>query len=234
MGMDGVEIVMAVEEAFDIRIEDSEAETLLTPGQLIDHVMSKLAITTTDVCLSQRAFYLLRKFFVSRRGFKRSEVRPDTPLYPVFPLPNRRALLGKLLDELGIKSFPKLVRTSTGQALMMTSVIVFTIGIPITAAAAGASTGLLVPLGLLGLLLGGYVGNKAAMPFVVAFPKGLSTAGELSGWIMMHKPGLADSVTTAWTRDQVAASVRKIVVDILGCEKIYREDARFVKDLGLD
>jgi len=31
MGLDGVRIVMAVEEAFDIRIENSEAEKLLTP-----------------------------------------------------------------------------------------------------------------------------------------------------------------------------------------------------------
>jgi acyl carrier protein len=35
MGPDGVEIAMAVEDAFDIQIEDAEAAKLLTPRLLI-------------------------------------------------------------------------------------------------------------------------------------------------------------------------------------------------------
>jgi acyl carrier protein len=38
MGLEGIEILMEVEEAFDISIEDSEAERSSTPGELIDVV----------------------------------------------------------------------------------------------------------------------------------------------------------------------------------------------------
>jgi acyl carrier protein len=36
MGLDGVEIIMKAEEAFDITIEDADAEKMLTPGDLIN------------------------------------------------------------------------------------------------------------------------------------------------------------------------------------------------------
>ena len=42
---------MAVEDAFGIQIEDSEAEELLTPRQLIDSVMRKVASTRSGICL---------------------------------------------------------------------------------------------------------------------------------------------------------------------------------------
>ena len=90
MGMDGVEIVMAVEDAFDIRIEDSEAEKITTPAHLIEIVQAK--VTSAAAHRSQRT----------------------------------------------------------------------------------------------------------------------------------------------WRREQIADAVRKIVIDVLGCEKHYREDAQFIKDLGMD
>lgn len=39
--LDMVELIMAVEEAFDITIEDSEATSLLTIGQLIEFIGQK-------------------------------------------------------------------------------------------------------------------------------------------------------------------------------------------------
>lgn len=49
MGMKSVEILMAVEEQFGITIADAEAENIRTPGQLIDFVSSKLAVTIATV-----------------------------------------------------------------------------------------------------------------------------------------------------------------------------------------
>jgi acyl carrier protein len=36
-----------------------------------------------------------------------------------------------------------------------------------------------------------------------------------------------------WSRLQVAEKIREIVIEVLACAKEYREDAQFVKDLGL-
>lgn len=40
--LDGVEIIMAVEEHFDIEIDDEMAETMTTTGIIVDTVMSNL------------------------------------------------------------------------------------------------------------------------------------------------------------------------------------------------
>lgn len=41
MGLDAVELVMAIEEEFGIDISDAEAETMATPRELIDFIWSK-------------------------------------------------------------------------------------------------------------------------------------------------------------------------------------------------
>lgn len=41
MGLDLVELVMRIEEEFEIRIADSDAEKLETPGQVIDYLMRR-------------------------------------------------------------------------------------------------------------------------------------------------------------------------------------------------
>jgi hypothetical protein len=42
MGLDTVDLVMTVEETFDITISDAEAEKILTVGDLNRYVLSKL------------------------------------------------------------------------------------------------------------------------------------------------------------------------------------------------
>src|SRR5947208_17042067 len=120
MGLDAVEIVMAVEKDFDIQIEDSEAEQILTPGQLIDLVMSKVATTTTDICLTHRSFNLLRQFFVRRYAFPRNQLKPDTSLQTILPRTQRLAQLQELSTELAIGSFPQLIRRGWLIALLYT------------------------------------------------------------------------------------------------------------------
>ena len=64
------------------------------------------------------------------------------------------------------------------------------------------------------------------------FPPLVATVGDLARWIMAHKPDLAGLVRGRWTREQVAARVREIVIEQLDCASSYREDASFVQDLG--
>ena len=42
MGLDGVEIVLAVEEEFGIAIDDADAANLTTPRRLVDYVFERL------------------------------------------------------------------------------------------------------------------------------------------------------------------------------------------------
>ena len=61
MGLDGVELVMAIEEGFGVTIADAEAEGCVTPAAMIDLVFHKLRASDERVCVSQRAFHLVRR-----------------------------------------------------------------------------------------------------------------------------------------------------------------------------
>ncbi len=80
MGLDGVEILMAAEEAFGIEIPDKVAESLFTPGALIDFIAQQVDAVPTDRRYAQRLFYRLR------RGFRTQIPAPVARFDPKLPL----------------------------------------------------------------------------------------------------------------------------------------------------
>ena len=62
----------------------------------------------------------------------------------------------------------------------------------------------------------------------------VATVGDLSRWVVARGPSFIAIEPGKWTREQIAERVREVVVDQLDCAETYREDARFVRDLGLD
>ncbi len=229
MGLDGVEIVMAVEEAFDIRIENSEAEKVLTPGQLIDLTMSKVRVVSPDVCLTHRSFNLLRGFFLRQSALARSGIAPRTELKDLFPRNQRPTVLAQFATSLAIPA-PGLVRPGWLKIALIGVALLS--GLAAAFAFVNSTISAWLPA-LFAIALTGYAGAIATRGLRTEFPKGICTVADLSRWVMTHKKDLAVPETTAWTREQVATRVREIVVDTLCCEATYREDAFFVKDLGL-
>jgi hypothetical protein len=77
VGLDIVRFVMRVEEAFDIRIPDRDAEQIRTPRELIGYIKSQLPPSPVGRwgCGTQRAFYAIR-----RALGKRHELRPSDEL----------------------------------------------------------------------------------------------------------------------------------------------------------
>ena len=80
MGLDGVELVMAVEEEFQIAISDSEANECSTVRKLVELVHSRLRHSSTDPCPSQHSFYHARRNLISILQAQRNEIKPDTNL----------------------------------------------------------------------------------------------------------------------------------------------------------
>jgi hypothetical protein len=77
MGLDLVEFVIEIEEKFHIRIDDRDAEHLMTPRRCINYVYNRLA-KPDGACRSQKAFYYLRRALCKQTGVARTEVRPNT------------------------------------------------------------------------------------------------------------------------------------------------------------
>ena len=103
MGLDVVELVMRVEEEFEIAIADEEASQLETVGQLHLCVLTKLGLTSPNPCLSSATFYQLRRAMLPLSGVARSDVRPTTPTELLLPASNRRAHWSELSQTLGAK-----------------------------------------------------------------------------------------------------------------------------------
>jgi hypothetical protein len=61
MGLEIVELVIAVEELFDIAIPDEVAAGLLTPRHVMDYVSTRVPTAPPDRCLTQHTFYKVRR-----------------------------------------------------------------------------------------------------------------------------------------------------------------------------
>jgi hypothetical protein len=80
MGLDLVEYVMAVEEAFEIDIPDADAARLETPAMLIDYLCARLGEASDGPPLVQTAFYWLRRAIADELGIGRNRIRPATTI----------------------------------------------------------------------------------------------------------------------------------------------------------
>jgi acyl carrier protein len=224
MGLDAVEIVMEVEEAFGVSLEDAEVEKIYTPRELIDAVIGKVAHADGSGCLTQRAFHLVRRSLMNLLGLKRAQITPAVRLADLAPKPARSDLLAQLAADLRTGPLPALQRRD--RLLRLLAVVSIGLGvlagIALHGSALAASSGVAWCLGLAVAACAQTCAWFATAPLCLEFPPIIATAGDL-----------ASSVPGGWTREQVAARVREIVIEQLGCEKTYREDASFIKDPGL-
>jgi hypothetical protein len=108
VGLDFVQFVLAIEEAFQIAIPDADAEKLLTPRDVADYVFARLGPGSDAICLEQRAFYRLRH--ASMRLFKteRAAITPDTRWDVLLPTHNARHGWRLLHQATGTPQWPPL------------------------------------------------------------------------------------------------------------------------------
>ena len=237
-----MEIAMKVEEAFDIVIDDAEAAKTFTPGQLIELVMSKVGRTDHAACLTQRAFHRLRASLMRQLGMKRNQFRLETPLAELFPRPLRKQRLRQIFNDLGVSKNIELVRPKWLDNTMVVGILgggiaaaVFFAWHPVSSPYFVVNFLAASPVlaGIIFAFLLGWTCVRLTRGMRYEFKPSMTTVASLSRWIVANAPNLVEAPPGQWNREQVAEKVREIVIDILNCEKNYREDANFVKELGL-
>jgi acyl carrier protein len=77
MGLDTVELVMAVEEHFDIRIDDGAAAAIYTVGLLHAHVLRELAARGDTARSEAQVFSELRELICHQLGVRPDQVVPE-------------------------------------------------------------------------------------------------------------------------------------------------------------
>ena len=254
MGLDDVEMFMALEEEFGIKIPDKEACKCETPRDVIDLVCSMVCPDDQVVCSSLRAFHAVRRGLVSVCGAPRGAVKRASLLADFADLGDARDWWPKLKEACEGRDWPALVSTRRG--------VLFEVTVAYTAAAAAYG---------LAWLAAGFVArhpsiwplwrgasreeNLIILPAMAAMAALVGTAllldslrrrGSLPRWYHMRVPrkivmvrDLMPHVRAAAKepgpdRDAVARRVREIVMQILSLtEAQYSEDADFYKDLGM-
>lgn len=228
MGLDGVELIMAVEETFGVAISDADAATLTTPRRLIDCVLGKLRLNECAACSSQRAFYLLRRAFVQEFGVARRAFSLDTPLTAFFPAGGDiRPVWERLRERVQVRRWPVLRRPLWMSAGITVLSLLVAGGIPCWVQYVSPWGGLswlaALPLGV--AVIAGAL--RVTRPCQTRLPWSARRVRDLV-------PYAESSSQVEWNRDAVARKVKELVMEILGlAETQYREDADFVKDLGL-
>lgn len=89
MGLDGVELTMAIKEEFGISISDAEAQNSDTVGKIVKLVHSKIQYDPEVGCPFQHNFYEVRKILAEQFNFSKEAIKPDTLMRELFPRRNR-------------------------------------------------------------------------------------------------------------------------------------------------
>ena len=109
MGLDGVELVLAVEETFGISIPDSLAFEMTTPAMMISFVQEAVsARPERKACISQRAFHRVRASLMKATGVGRRDVTLKTPIRRLFSGPQRKEHWSAFKGYAGLPDLPNL------------------------------------------------------------------------------------------------------------------------------
>jgi acyl carrier protein len=108
MGLDGVEFIMAVEEAFQIAIPDEDGERMMTPGDVVTYVLGRVGSEQALGCMEQRAFYRLRRASIRVFRQPREAIRPTTRWDDILPKRQKRHNWRLLHQATGTPHWPRL------------------------------------------------------------------------------------------------------------------------------
>ena len=110
MGLEGVELVMDVEDRFGTSIPDSAVEHIQTVGDLHKFLMDRICDKNSNPCQSAALFYPIRKIIVDNFAVERSLIKPSTPLETIVDKTDRQAFWRKLESSISTQ-LPNLKRS---------------------------------------------------------------------------------------------------------------------------
>lgn len=229
MGLDGVELIMDVEDTFDIQITDEEATGCLTVGDLYECVKKKVDFTRNPKkCLTQMTFNSIRKVFVDNFGVSRKAVAPKAKTDTFLPITKRRETWA-LLSEKTQFDLPRLELPS---ALVLFYCILCVILIAVTFAMTWHNGYSLFGISAVWIVFFATVVRWISSPLAVVVPARCNSVGDLAKTVIsMNFRKMNESLgeNELWDMVTTLVSVQ------LGVEKNdLKPETQFVRDLNMD
>lgn len=109
MGLDAIELILAWEEAFGVKISDREAFALQTPKMVVDLISQKVGASEdlVGICPTMRAYHRIRRAFQTVLGLQPQQIQLDSKLRSLLPK-HQHQEWDRLRDLIGVPSFPPL------------------------------------------------------------------------------------------------------------------------------
>lgn len=229
MGLDSVELVMAVEDAFGFSIPDADAAALDTVGKLYDYIMTHRFQDASEACLSGVVFYGLRRAIMSVLHVPREQVRVASELATL--IPRRRRKAWRELEQATLWRLPELKRPT---AVVLLAILA-TIGLTPAAVICLPSAMHLAPVLAMMLAVVAGVVSWVTKPFATEFRPEFATMGNLTKAVLARNYGTVSDKFRSANANEVWESLRSIIVEQLGVRPgDVTKEANFVKDLGVD
>jgi hypothetical protein len=233
MGLDSVELVMAVEEKFGISISDEEAQEIRTVGDMYECVLRKVMVADTSSCLTQKAFHLLRRTARDLFNVPRDQFRPDARLNVIVPRASRRENWTRFQSAVGAANWPKLTISWPGAFALLALVFAIPCSVFVFGTAVLKWNVLVAGTGAAALmLLSIKAGKLVARPFETEF-RGVSTVRDLAFMLVAQNPQLFGAEHATWTANETWAVLASVIKIQTGVSQ-FTKDSRFVDDLKID
>lgn len=228
MGLDGVTLVMEVEDHFGITLQDSSAERILTVGDLVELIHGRLMAAQDSYCPTLSTFLKLRATVRAFTGDKILRIRPRDKIIETLTATQRCELWKRLEDLLG--TFPRPLRRPPAlRTALEISAAVFLITALVTAAAIDFRV---FPLTLAVAALTIYSLHVFTVRFRVTPPSGWETFGDVT--IKIIGTTMATKQLNLRTIEDVFDELRPIIVETLGVDiSEVVLTARFIEDLDV-
>lgn len=229
MGMDGVILMLEVEERFGISIRDDEAVELRTVGDLTQLVLARFEARRSLVCPTRTAFAGVRDDVRTLLAIPNLRLRPRQRIADVIPAAKRPELWRRLRERMNSEP-PSLERPLIVKRLLLvaSAALVALAFWPVTIDPK------ILPLSFLLAFLGMFLLMVFTRPLCLSPPKKLSTFGDAARVIasvqIATRVESPDDPTT-W----VPNVLRDIIAEVLGVKKEeVVPEARFIQDLKME
>jgi acyl carrier protein len=231
MGLEWLELVMKIEDAFNIKIDDEASGSLHTVGQLTDLVLNKIGPVSTDPNSFQKAFGLLREAILAEFPGT-CHITTETPTETVFPARSRKYWWNRIAQKAGVKFpeitiAPKLLRTT--KSLFWLSILMLIGGLVWLESVPYAYWIVLLSLWV-GLFLWILLLKPASVfyPGIFPIPPSCRTLGDLAKAILAHNPTRFQPLD----KDAVFASLAFIIAEQFDVPlETIKPETRFIEDL---
>lgn len=227
MGLDVVEMVMNVEDEFDVVIQLDDYGELRTVGDLSAYISQQRQVETS--CLHPAAFVRIRQALMNELGLSRKQIRPEADLDELFPVCQRRRQWASFESVLGLR-IPALRPSPDQRAFALAGMVCVTV--------ASALLAFLHPVFLLSIVLTPIFGILALALINTRFARSFSmhptTVGGLTRSVAsLNAMLLRDDIHGTGVRDPgIWLRLRRVVSQSLGIpEAEIHPESRFVEDL---